>query len=86
MAKVSAMSHAALLALAFHLVFLSDKHFQPEAQGADGFIVTVLSEAEYAVGSGLKSCFSWVFTDVIFRETPVSYVYVFGKFEEVVAV
>lgn len=73
------MSHTALLALAFHLVFLSNKHFQPEAQGADGLIVTMLSEAEFAVGSGLKSCLPWVFGNVIFRETSVFDMYVFGK-------
>ena len=80
MAKVSAMSHAALSALAFHLVFLSNEHFQSEAQGADGLIVTMLSEAEFAVGSGLKSYLAWVFANVIFRETSVSDMYVFGKF------
>lgn len=74
------MSHAALSALGFHLVFLSNKHSQPEAQGADGLIVTMLSEAEFAVGSGLKSCLAWVVTNVVFRETSVSDMYVFGKF------
>lgn len=62
------MRHAAPSALAFHLVFLRNKHFQPEARGADGLLVTMLSEAELAVGSSLESCLARLFTNVIFRE------------------
>lgn len=76
MAEVSAGSHSALSAVAFCLVFLSNKH----SQGADGLIVTMLSEAEFAVGSGLTSCLAWVFANVTFRESSVSDMYVFGKF------
>lgn len=74
LAEVSAMSHAALSV--FHLVF-NNKHLQPGAQSPT---VMMLSEAESAVDSGLKSCLAWVFTNVIFRETSVSDMYVFGKF------
>lgn len=76
MAEVSARSHAALSTVAFRLVFLSDKH----PQGADGLIVTMLSEAEFAVGSGLTSCLTWVFANLTSRGSSVSDMYVFGKF------
>lgn len=63
------MSHAAPLALAFHLVFLRNIHFQPKAWGADGLLVTMLSEAELAVGSGPEFCLARLFTNIIFRDT-----------------
>lgn len=70
----------ALSALAFHLVFLSQPRRAAWGPGAGGFIVTMLSGAECAVGSDLKCSLAWVLTSVICRETLVSDMRVLGKF------
>lgn len=67
-------------ALAFHLMLLSQPACAAWGPGTDGFIVTMLSGAEFAVGSDLKSCSAWVLTRVICRETWMPDMHVLGKF------
>lgn len=64
----------------FHLIFFSQPTRAAWGPGADGFIVTLLSQAQFAVGSDLKSCSAWILTWVICRETLVSDTRVLGKF------